>query len=47
MDLMSSKASSLRAKTVKSAVLEKLHHEVKEYREILKCGTVMIGRKRY
>ncbi|KAK3145020.1 hypothetical protein QOZ80_4AG0321460 [Eleusine coracana subsp. coracana] len=38
LDMMSSKASSLRAKADKSAVLQKLHHEVKEYRGILKCG---------
>ncbi|XP_062231919.1 E3 ubiquitin-protein ligase BRE1-like 1 isoform X2 [Phragmites australis] len=38
LDLMSSKVSSLRAKTDKSALLEKLHHEVREYRGILKCG---------
>ncbi|CAO1939189.1 unnamed protein product [Urochloa humidicola] len=38
MDLMSSKANSLREKTDNSAVLQKLRHEVKEYRGILKCG---------
>ncbi|KAG2607717.1 E3 ubiquitin-protein ligase BRE1-like 1 isoform X1 [Panicum virgatum] len=38
LDLMSSKANSLREKTDNSAVLQKLHHEVKEYRGILKCG---------
>jgi E3 ubiquitin-protein ligase BRE1 len=35
---MSSKANSLREKKDNSAVLQKLHHEVKEYRGILKCG---------
>ncbi|TVU13814.1 hypothetical protein EJB05_37243 [Eragrostis curvula] len=38
LDMMSSKASSLRAKADRSTVLQKLHHEVKEYRGILKCG---------
>ncbi|RLN43504.1 E3 ubiquitin-protein ligase BRE1-like 1 isoform X2 [Panicum miliaceum] len=38
LDLMSSKANSLREKTDNSVVLQKLHHEVKEYRGILKCG---------
>ncbi|KAJ1260653.1 hypothetical protein BS78_10G249500 [Paspalum vaginatum] len=38
LDLMSSKANSLREKTDNSAVLQKLHHEVREYRGILKCG---------
>ncbi|XP_034574578.1 E3 ubiquitin-protein ligase BRE1-like 1 isoform X1 [Setaria viridis] len=38
LDLMSSKANSLREKKDNSAVLQKLHHEVKEYRGILKCG---------
>lgn len=38
LELMSRKASSLRAKTEESSVLEKLHQEAKEYREILKCG---------
>jgi E3 ubiquitin-protein ligase BRE1 len=35
---MSSKANSLREKTDNSAVLQKLLHEAKEYRGILKCG---------
>ncbi|XP_062184470.1 E3 ubiquitin-protein ligase BRE1-like 1 [Phragmites australis] len=38
LELMSSKASSLRAKADESVVLEKLRHEVREYRGILKCG---------
>ncbi|KAL6652277.1 hypothetical protein ACP70R_011202 [Stipagrostis hirtigluma subsp. patula] len=38
LELMSSKASSLRAKLDESVVLEKLRHEVTEYRGILKCG---------
>ncbi|XP_066369020.1 E3 ubiquitin-protein ligase BRE1-like 1 isoform X2 [Miscanthus floridulus] len=38
LDLMSSKANSLREKTDNSAVLQKLLHEAKEYRGILKCG---------
>ncbi|KAL6903383.1 hypothetical protein ACP4OV_004196 [Aristida adscensionis] len=38
LELMSSKASSLRAKLDESVVLEKLRHEVREYRGILKCG---------
>uniref|UniRef100_A0A0D9W7W9 E3 ubiquitin protein ligase n=1 Tax=Leersia perrieri TaxID=77586 RepID=A0A0D9W7W9_9ORYZ len=38
LEVMSRKASSLRAKARESAVLEKLRHEVKEYRGILKCG---------
>ncbi|AQK81229.1 E3 ubiquitin-protein ligase BRE1-like 1 [Zea mays] len=38
LDLMSSKASSLREKADNSQVLQKLLHEAKEYRGILKCG---------
>ncbi|KAG8083137.1 hypothetical protein GUJ93_ZPchr0014g46936 [Zizania palustris] len=38
LEEMSRKASSLRAKAPESAVLEKLRHEVKEYRGILKCS---------
>jgi E3 ubiquitin-protein ligase BRE1 len=38
LDLMSSKANSLRDKADNSAVLQKLLHEAKEYRGILKCG---------
>uniref|UniRef100_A0A0E0KTK4 E3 ubiquitin protein ligase n=1 Tax=Oryza punctata TaxID=4537 RepID=A0A0E0KTK4_ORYPU len=38
LEVMSRKASSLRAKARESAILEKLRHEVKEYRGILKCG---------
>jgi E3 ubiquitin-protein ligase BRE1 len=35
---MSRKASSLRAKTEASSVLDKVQQEVNEYRGILKCG---------
>jgi len=35
---MSRKATSLRAKTEASSVLDKVHQEVNEYRGILKCG---------
>ncbi|KAE8783024.1 hypothetical protein D1007_43573 [Hordeum vulgare] len=38
LESMSRKASSLRAKTEASSVLEKVHQEVNEYRGILKCG---------
>nr|CAB3468632.1 unnamed protein product [Digitaria exilis] len=38
LDIMSSKANSLRDKADNSAILQKLRHEVKEYRGILKCG---------
>ncbi|KAF7085154.1 hypothetical protein CFC21_088632 [Triticum aestivum] len=38
LESLSRKASSLRAKTEGSSVLEKVHQEVNEYRGILKCG---------
>ncbi|XP_044954255.1 E3 ubiquitin-protein ligase BRE1-like 1 isoform X2 [Hordeum vulgare subsp. vulgare] len=38
LESLSRKASSLRAKTQASSVLEKIHQEVSEYRGILKCG---------
>lgn len=38
LELMSRKASSLRAKTEASSVLDKVQQEVNEYRGILKCG---------
>nr|CAD1844899.1 unnamed protein product [Ananas comosus var. bracteatus] len=38
LDVMTRKATSLRAETERSTILQKLRQEIKEYRGILKCG---------
>lgn len=38
LDIMTRKATSLRAETERSTILQKLRQEIKEYRGILKCG---------